>query len=444
MKIKAKMKLLKGQLEFINIFTKPVMAFVGGFGSGKTQGIFYRCLKIFQHRKNKAKIIITEPTWGMVTDTLIPMFESLFSQFKIKYSWTGSSKRRTQNCFTTRWGQILVRSGKVPKRIKGIRDVTDWITDEIDSMPQDNAVELQNELIARGRGCKDSTGGHTSTPEGINFLYAHFDKLGEKYNPDLYYLIRASTKDNYTIGPEYYLRMIEVYGEELAQQYVDGLFINIRQGQVYYNFSEKNKSLSSRFVKGIELIACYDFNVNPFSIVIGQYLRSIDEIHFFDEIYLKNSNTENATIELANRYKGRVKNLIVYGDAAGHQRNTKGSVGETDYTIIKNILREHFNLSIKVPRHHALVRDKTNSCNIAFKKLKVIFNPVKCKKTVFDFERVTHKEGSNEIDKKNKWLTHLSDAASYGIDSIMPVRIKSSSIDSLLGLNQYRDPFQTI
>ena len=48
---------------------------------------------------------------------------------------------------------------------------------------------------------------------------------------------------------------------------------------------------------------------------------------------------------------------------------------------------------------------------------------------------------SHEIDKSNKWLSHLSDAVSYVIDSIMPIRIKSSNIQTMLNMNVHKDPF---
>ena len=38
-----------------------------------------------------------------------------------------------------------------------------------------------------------------------------------------------------------------------------------------------------------------------------------------------------------------------------------------------------------------------------------------------DLEKVTNKEGTRDIDKSNKNLTHMSDAFGYGVNWIKPV-----------------------
>ena len=38
-----------------------------------------------------------------------------------------------------------------------------------------------------------------------------------------------------------------------------------------------------------------------------------------------------------------------------------------------------------------------------------------------DLEKVTNKEGTRDIDKSNKKLTHMSDALGYGVNWLKPV-----------------------
>ena len=45
----------------------------------------------------------------------------------------------------------------------------------------------------------------------------------------------------------------------------------------------------------------------------------------------------------------------------------------------------------------------------------------KCKGLIKDLEQVVNKEGTREIDKSNKELTHLSDGFGYYIDVEHPI-----------------------
>ena len=50
-----------------------------------------------------------------------------------------------------------------------------------------------------------------------------------------------------------------------------------------------------------------------------------------------------------------------------------------------------------------------------------LFIDKSCKMLIGDLEKVTNKQGSRDIDKSNKELTHMSDAFGYGVEWEFPV-----------------------
>ena len=57
--------------------------------------------------------------------------------------------------------------------------------------------------------------------------------------------------------------------------------------------------------------------------------------------------------------------------------------------------------------------------NNAFKTM--VIDP-RCKELIKDLEQVALKEGTRELDKSNKDLTHMTDALGYMVDYEFPVR----------------------
>ena len=50
----------------------------------------------------------------------------------------------------------------------------------------------------------------------------------------------------------------------------------------------------------------------------------------------------------------------------------------------------------------------------------VIIDP-KCRMLIQDLEKVTNKQGTRDIDKSNKLLTHMTDAFGYSIEWLYPI-----------------------
>ena len=135
-------------------------------------------------------------------------------------------------------------------------------------------------------------------------------------------------------------------------------------------------------------------------------------IHFFDEIRLKNSHTDELAIEM----KKIAPNIECYPDPAGASRST------TSRRSDHQILRDH-NYIIRAKRSHPSHIDRLNALNRKLKdaegNIKMTVDP-KCTYLIKDLEQC-QRDKKGGLDKSQIELTHALDAASYAISYKFPV-----------------------
>ncbi len=169
-------------------------------------------------------------------------------------------------------------------------------------------------------------------------------------------------------------------------------------------------------------IAC-DFNVDPMAWCVGQH--KADEAWALAEISIPGgATTEQACREVIRRYPDRKQHVVVYGDASGTARKTSAS--RTDYQIIQDVLGGHYHgLRMCVPNSNPPVADRVNAFNAMLRSatghVRYTIDP-QCKGLVNDLARVSWRPGTRDIDKRNKKLTHFSDADGYRLAWLFPVR----------------------
>ena len=114
--------------------------------------------------------------------------------------------------------------------------------------------------------------------------------------------------------------------------------------------------------------------------------------------------------EIKGRYPN--KKYIAYPDPAGGSRHTSALYTDND------ILRQG-GFEVRVKPKAPRVTDSVNAVNKAFEK-DIIIDP-KCKGLIADLEQTTNKEGTREIDKSDKQITHYTDGIRYFVDFEMPI-----------------------
>jgi len=316
-----------------------------------------------------------------------------------------------------------------PERIEG----SPWdhgVVDEIGNVKPTAWQENIRPALSDRRGGCDFIG----VPEGRNHYYkmaqkAKADKTGEW---GYYHWISADI-----LPPEEIEAARQDLDELVYQQEYEASFINF-SGMAYYNYDEKLHvgDYHPFYQPTKPLVLCFDFNVAPGVAVILQELgpetfkipigRSITVV--IDEVYIpKNSTTPRVCAKILEKYPQHPGAIICYGDATG---GSKGSakVRGSDWDLIKEELIPYYGNRIyfNVPKENPLERSRVNSLNSRLKSasgaVRLLIDQ-RCKYLQLDLEGVRVIEGSaGEIDKKkDKELTHISDALGYYTAKEFPV-----------------------
>ena len=83
-----------------------------------------------------------------------------------------------------------------------------------------------------------------------------------------------------------------------------------------------------------------------------------------------------------------------------------------------DILKQH-GFIVKVRKSNPPVVNRVNSVNKMLEG-NILIDP-KCRALIQDLEKVTNKQGTRDIDKSNKLLTHMTDALGYAIEWLYPI-----------------------
>lgn len=189
-------------------------------------------------------------------------------------------------------------------------------------------------------------------------------------------------------------------------------------GGIFYAFDEK-ENVTGEVVYDPEhpIIVGSDFNVDPMCWVLCQ--RIDDELHVFDEIVIRNTNTEDTLKHLHARYGAHTGGWDFYGDASGRARRT--SAAASDFVHIRNASgflskRVHYNKS------NPLRVDRFASCNAMLKNAagdRRLFIHPRCKHLIKDLNVRSWKEGVREPDDYGD-IGHITDALGYIVHKLFP------------------------
>ena len=149
-----------------------------------------------------------------------------------------------------------------------------------------------------------------------------------------------------------------------------------------------------------------DFNVDPMTAVIGYTTKNV--IYIKDERFLRNADTYKMAKEIS-----KFKHYSIIPDSTGRNRST---TGRSNFDILSG---SGFDV---VYNRNPYVIDRVNNVNRLLDKGRLIIHP-NCKKLINDLQKVSWKEGKNDLDQTtDKLLTHISDALGYLCWYIDPIR----------------------
>lgn len=249
-------------------------------------------------------------------------------------------------------------------------------------------------------------------PSKLHWSYWVFEKKldpidGEPLKkPENFASLLMNPMDNLENIDEEYISLLEAMPEKDRQRFLEGLYLDSSDGQAYYSFDREKHVRETTRQPGTLFIGM-DFNVQPMTAVIGQYIDERFYIH--DELFLENSDT----FKMCNALKRKGYMGDVIPDSTGRNRKTSGA---SDFEIIREAGFRILNT------RNPFVTDRVNNVNRLFNDDRTIINP-KCKKLINDLEKVSWK--NNKLDQKtDPMLTHISDCLGYLEYRLEPIALK--------------------
>lgn len=435
-----------GQAGFMDDYTHRYCAYCGGWNAGKTWAGTRKTLSLHVHnafdeetgQPNYVHSLIVAQNYQLAASVNIPKFQEALSEANISYRFRGDPKLYAFELpdFGTkdRPNFIFVRSADAAAAIAGF-EVGAVYGDEVARWPYNILEPLQDAwLQADGRlragKAKIKQFNMTYTPEGDNTrVFVDFE-LRPKKDHKLY---RGHTSENVQGGgPEFAEILRGQLSPILAEQYLAGYAIPTSSGNVYGSYYEDNQfdehlKLNPR----LPLQLTIDFNIDPgMHGIVGQHDRTLDLLTSHYELHAPRMNANTLVgefikqlpiIEAATGYK-LDQPVEVFGDASGNSE--WAATGESCWDIVENAFKAAaLPYTLKLPSKNPPVSERVNAVNSAMYSVKgeVRYKAhPRCKLLKTDWETLRWKNG--EIDKRDRKMSHASDADGYRVWYLMPIR----------------------
>lgn len=202
---------------------------------------------------------------------------------------------------------------------------------------------------------------------------------------------------------------------------------NLEGGSVYYAFGPENVSDTLQLTNALPIQFTVDFNINPgCHALLGQYDPTTDTMTDVHEFHKASLNAEALIEWLAQWVKDtggfRWPHIEVFGDASGEGRFS--SDGESAWDKVRTIFKRlQWNVRYRIDARNPPVADRVQTVNNALRdaenRRRYLIHP-RCERLIADLTAM--KWDGNELNKRDRKLSHASDAAGYRIFRVMPLR----------------------
>jgi len=396
---------LPSQLNFNNA-KERFKGFSGPVGSGKSRALCQEVVR--QSYLNPGRVgLLGAPTFRMLRDATITALLEVLAENEIRYVWNKVDHSLT---FLDTGSVVLFRSVREADRLRGTNLA--WFgVDELTYCEE--AVWTKLEARLRDPQARRKTGFGVWTPKGRDWVYRRF--IAKKLPG--YRTVRAKPFENRYVlegNPEYYEALKHSYDEDFFRQEALGEYLSGSGGAVYKRFDRERNVAAAVVDVNKPLLWAFDFNVDPMCAVVAQ--RDGDFVRVVNEIVLARSGTQEMCEEFLERYAGEAREVVIYGDASGNSRSTRGS---SDYDIVRRAMNRRMagKYRIQVPSRNPSVMDRVSLVNAKLLNAAgatTLTVDARCKGLIADLEELEFKTGSSVIDKdKDKDRSHLSDALGY-------------------------------
>ena len=247
-----------------------------------------------------------------------------------------------------------------------------------------------------------------TTPAGLNWFHDLWEQAAEQHD---WQTFSFTTIEGGNVPPEEVAAAKRTLDERTFRQEYLASFETLT-GRVFPDFSDDNISADIHDMGG-DILWGTDFNVSVMAGVLAS--RVGDTLHIWDEVAVKQSNTDEVCAMLKQRFPDR--RIIAYPDPTGSARKTSAA-GETDHGIIRK-----YGFTCISPKHPWAVKDRLNATNYLIRTaagdIRLFIHP-RCKNTIKGLKNVTFKEGAEDfVVDKTAGIEHWCDGLGYLILSAM-------------------------
>lgn len=431
-----------GQSEFLADTWHRYCAYVGGWGAGKSYAGSRKTAKIHLHnayddagKKTSVASLVVAPTYQLAKTINIPQMRSAFDAMNIPHQFIADQKIFAFLLPTLGTSSepsfVYVRSADAAEAIAGFEvgcvwgdEAARWPFSRDDEDPLCDGL-LQSDGRIRHPKARIYQMNLTYTHEGEDTrVYRDFE---ENPKPE-HVLYRSSTRANIHLPKVYVSSLLDQLAPDLAGQYVDGFAAKLGANLIYSSFDFDRNVKSVELVPGFPLQMSIDFNKTPgMHACIGQHLPDKDLCITKQVIHRKGMLILQMMHEFDSLYgealrKGAYRSLELFGDPSGNTGSMKD--GESYWDVVREELRTRgIPFRMRVPSAAPGIADRANSANSAFcsasGKVRYLIDP-SCTPLIRDFRAM--KWDKNKMDKKDKDRSHASDADTYRIDVLLPIR----------------------
>lgn len=392
-------------------------AFIGGFGSGKTETLA-NCALRDALESSDALIALYEPTYDLVRLILAPRMEEKLTDLGIRYKYNKQENiiyTSSPNC-----GDFVLRTLENPARIVGYESYRAHV-DEIDTLKKVQAEAAWRKIIARNRQRPKGISkpfnrvSAYSTPEGFRFAYETW-----KRNPKAgYVMVQAATSSNPFLPDDYVDSLRESYPPQLIEAYLEGEFTNLDSGSVYPNFDRALNHTNESVRPGETLHIGMDFNVLKMSAVIN-VIRQGRPLSLAELTEVR--DTPSMAKLIIERYRTKGHQIAIYPDASGKNTSSKNA-SESDLSILRQA-----GFTVIAGNSNPAVKDRVNSVNAMILNAKGerrwLVNTDACPELTESLEQQAY-DKNGEPDKSSGH-DHLNDAQGYFIEKRWPITDKTA------------------
>lgn len=396
--------LLPAQREFVLDEEHRILAYIGGFGSGKSFALTAKCLFLAMAPGNgNTTGMVCEPSFPMIRTVFIPAMDEALERWGIDFDFRVSPQPEYTLRLPNGTCRILCQSAENYQKIRG-QNLAWACWDECDTSPVETAQKASEMMLARLRTGGTQQLAVASTPEGFAWAFRTFvENPGEDKR-----LIRVRTQDNPNLPTEFIESLRRNYSGPLIQSYLDGHFVNLASCSLYPDF-DRSVHYTDAMPTEDETIFC-GIDINVGNSVTQHCVRRGDQFHFFAEAVYR--DTQQIAAGLKELYPEHFEKgqLTLIPDAASKQRST-AAAQESDLSILKKA--GHHVIS---QQSNPLIQDRINAVNMLIHN-KRLFVGNGCKHLKRTLEQHSYDDKGKPVKGGVGMddLSHAGDAMGYAV-----------------------------